>query len=127
MLELRIDRDETRFEPGAVLRGELRWSFDRIPEEIRVRVLWYTEGRGDRDVDVAEEIAIGAPVASGSSPFRFDLPQGPYAFAGRLISVCWALEAVCDKPREITRLDFTLGPGGDEVTLDPGGVTSTAP
>ncbi|MEM7410048.1 MAG: hypothetical protein AAF430_07440 [Myxococcota bacterium] len=117
MIEIRTEGGETAFAPKATLRGDLQWMCDAAPETIRLRLLWYTEGRGDRDVGIAEEIPLGAPVASGSSPFRFTLPSGPYSCSGQLVSVRWAIEAVSDSPRDVGRLELVLGPDRREVVL----------
>ena len=117
MLEIRVDAGATSFAPGDALRGTLQWMGDRVPEAVELRLLWYTEGRGDQDVGVARTLRIEAPAAVGSSPFELEAPSGPYSCSGQLISIRWALEAVAKPGKETARTELVLAPGGREVQL----------
>src|ERR1043166_4380135 len=46
------------------------------------------------------------------------LPESPYSFSGKLISLVWALELVAEPSKEVIRREFVLAPGGEEVRLD---------
>lgn len=118
MIEIRVDAARRDFAPGETLSGSVEWTGESAPHAVEVRLLWYTEGRGDRDVGVARRLHVEAPAAVGSSPFRFDLPAGPWSCSGRLVSICWALEAVARPGRETARCALTLAPGGREVALE---------
>jgi hypothetical protein len=117
VLEIRVDGGVGAFAPGDGLSGTLRWVGDAAPEAVELRLLWYTEGRGDRDVGVARTLRIETPTAVGSSSFDFEAPAGPYSCSGRLVSIRWVLEAVTQPGREATRAELVLAPGGREVEL----------
>ena len=117
MLEIHVDAGGTAFEPGDTLRGTLQWMGDRALEAVELRLLWYTEGRGDQDVGVARTLRIEAPAAVGSSPFELEAPGGPYSCSGRLVSIRWALEAVTKPASDTARTELVLAPGGREVQL----------
>jgi hypothetical protein len=119
VLEIHVDAGDGALAPGDTLRGTLQWVGDRAPEAVELRLLWYTEGRGDQDVGVARTLRIEAPAAVGSSPFEFETPSGPYSCSGRLISIRWALEAMTQPGKETARAELVLAPGGCEVQLGP--------
>jgi hypothetical protein len=50
--------------------------------------------------------------------FRFRLPESPYSFSGKLISLTWALELVAEPSKELARQEITLAPGGEAVRLE---------
>lgn len=120
MLELRVDGGDA-FAPGETLRGTLQWMEEEAPEAVELNLLWYTEGRGDRDVGVARSLRIESPAAIGSSGFEFEAPSGPYSCSGRLVSVRWALEAVLQPGQQTARAELVLAPGAREVDLTRSG------
>ena len=54
---------------------------------------------------------------TGNRPFRFQLPDAPYSFSGKLISLIWAIEAVAEGIKEAARYEFVLAPEGREIEL----------
>jgi len=123
VVEISLDGNRRAVAPRDTLRGTLQWVLDAPPESVELRLLWYTEGRGDQDVGVARSLRIEAPAAVGSSPFDFEAPGGPYSCAGRLVSVRWALEAIARPGKEAGRTELVLGPGGLEVDLLDAGMS----
>lgn len=120
MIELHVDGGRRDLAPGETLCGTVQWTCANAPEAVEVRLLWYTEGRGDRDVGVARRLRIEAPTAIGSNAFRLDTPSGPWSCSGRLVSIRWALEAVTQPGGETARSELTLAPGGLEIALGAG-------
>lgn len=121
MNEVRIDLDgDTAREPGDEVSGSVSWFLEVDPTAVHVRLFWYTEGKGDRDLSVIEEETAEAPAVTGRLPFRFKLPPGPYSFSGKLISLVWALEAVADPMGAASRVELVVGPGGREARIDTG-------
>jgi hypothetical protein len=95
------------------LRGE--WQLPSMPKVIEARLFWYTSGKGTEDVGIIATRPV-APAPSGSQSFKFRLPEAPYSFSGRLITIQWAVELVADS--EVARWEFTLSPSGSEVRLN---------
>jgi hypothetical protein len=60
----------------------------------------------------------GSPLLEETRSFRFRLPEAPYSFSGKLISLVWALELVLEPSKEVTRREIIVAPGGQEVHLD---------
>ena len=95
-----IDFDENGrpFQPGETISGEVRLeSFDL--EEIKateVSVLWYTEGKGDEDLDVREFRRISADDLNWTEfrrPYRFEtvLPNSPLTYDGVILKIRWCV------------------------------------
>lgn len=107
----------TSFRPGDVVEGTVRWQRASPPVEVELRLFWYTEGRGDQDLDVIETIPFANPGAVDRRSFRVRLPEGPYSFSGKLITLAWSLEAVAQPGDWSGRASITLSPTGEEIRL----------
>jgi len=57
------------------------------------------------------------PGAYGAKDFSFTLPESPYSFSGKLISLIWAIELTCSAGSETLRREITLSPTGQEIVL----------
>lgn len=122
---LAVDLGDSRaaFSPRQEVQGTVSWRFAAPPARVELRLLWYTEGKGERDLSVVQVLPFEAPGAIDRRPFRLELPPGPYTFSGRLVSLRWALEAVAEVPESgdrSTRVAIVVAPEGREVRLDPG-------
>ena len=116
-LSIEIEEQRTGFRPGETLAGTLRWQLEQPSNSVELRLFWFTEGRGDRDVGIARTLRYEHVGREGSERFELELPEGPYSFSGRLISLRWALELVVDDgPTE--RLAVAIAPGEAEIRLD---------
>jgi hypothetical protein len=114
----------TAFLPGETVEGTLGWHFDGPARSVELRLFWYTEGKGDQDVGVVAAAPYGNPGTEGIREFRFRLPEGPYSFSGKLISLCWALEAVAEPGPRAERLPITVSPTRQEIVLPSGGAVA---
>lgn len=119
MSELKIASREERvaFEPGEEITGAVYWKLDQPPDGLELRLFWYTRGKGGEDADTVETLHFDNPLQEEARPFRFNLPESPYSFSGKLISLTWALELVALPSNDVTRLDIVIAPGGREVEL----------
>ena len=116
-LVVSLDEADALFRPGDTVSGQIEWAFDRAPDSLTLRLFWYTEGRGDRDVGLAAELSLDTPGAVGSQRFDLDLPSGPYSFSGRLVSLIWALELIAS-PGDLTeKVEILVSPGDGEIEL----------
>jgi hypothetical protein len=118
-------RIETRdgvnaFLPGETVAGTVGWHFDVPAKSVELRLLWYTEGKGDQDVTVVESLPLPNPERDEVRPFQIRLPAGPFSFSGRLISLVWALEAVAEPGSRAERLPITVSPTRQEILLSSG-------
>ena len=109
----------TSFRPGDTVEGTVRWQFPEPPESIELRLFWSTEGKGDQDLAVVETIPFDNPGAQDRRTFRVRLPEGPYSFSGKLITLTWALEAVALPGEKAGNLFLVVSPTGEEIRLHP--------
>jgi hypothetical protein len=107
----------TSYRPGETLKGSAAWRLDAPVEQMEVRLLWFTRGKGTQDVTVHAARTFPSPALTAQQPFEFNLPDAPYSFSGRLISLTWALELVTPKANESHRVEFVLSPTGQEIVL----------
>jgi len=116
----------TAFLPGETVEGTVAWHFDAPARSVELRLLWYTEGKGDQDVGIVETVPFANPGVDEIRPFRVRLPQGPFSFSGKLISLSWALEAVAEPGARAERLALTVSPTRREILLPSGGAVAGA-
>lgn len=118
MIELKLEKSTPQYDIDEPISGEVTWyELTERCDLIELRLLWYTIGKGDRDLEVVARIAVMKPGTSGIQRFSFDPPGGPYSFSGSLISLVWAIEAVTVPLSDSQTAEFTLAPGGKEVRV----------
>ena len=117
LIEIQTEGGGVVFAPGEVVSGTVSWQLDAPASGVEVRLFWYTRGKGTSDVQVVKAQHFDAAGASGRRNFRFVLPEEPYSFSGKLISLIWALEAVVQPFERSQRLELVVGPRGAEVLL----------
>lgn len=119
--EILTELDNRAYTPGEMLRGTVRWRLDASAAGggASLRLLFHTAGKGTTDVQVVDERKFDSPPSGGEEAFEFTLPDGPYSFSGKLVSLIWSLEfeAGSGKNALFERLDFTLSPTGREINL----------
>jgi len=115
-LEIRTREDKTNYNPGEEVVGEVSWQTDTVPRDAELRLFWHTAGKGTRDVEVVESISFESPLRQDRRAFRFTLPESPYSFSGKLVSLIWALELVLASG-ETERLEIVISPTRTEIAL----------
>ncbi len=116
-LSIRLREDQTSFTPRQSIQGTVQWSLPTNPPTLELLLFWYTSGKGTRDVGIVETQTIDSSGACGSKEFAFTLPEGPYSFSGKLVSLIWALELTCPKTDDTVRREITVSPTGQEIVL----------
>jgi hypothetical protein len=116
-LSIALDEDQTAFVPRATIRGKIHWNLDRDPRYLELSLFWYTAGKGTRDTGVVETRRFDDLSLSGSRPFSFTLPDSPYSFSGKLISLIWALELTSSPEFGTIRQEITVSPTDREILL----------
>jgi hypothetical protein len=123
LVRIRFDGNGRMYRPGETFSGEYRIE-SVSPDEVRaieVSVLWYTEGKGDQDSRLVSTVELANPGENEVRPFNIRLPEGPFSFSGKLISLVWALEAVAAPGSGARRLEITVSPTGKEILLSHAG------
>ena len=106
-----------RFAPGETMVITLASDASSKTDPLTVQLGWFTEGRGTRDASVvwSEELAGLAPGADRT--FEVRLPETPWTFSGRLVSVSWRLEVLDAKRQPLVAVPLVIAPGGQPVVL----------
>ncbi|MBN2294356.1 MAG: hypothetical protein JXM70_18145 [Pirellulales bacterium] len=114
-----FDDDAQEFMPGETISGQFKLeSFDPgSVKAIEFSVLWYTEGKGDEDLDVHEFRRIEADDMNWSAfrraeQFDVTLPLSPLSYEGSIMKIRWCarVRVFPKRGREIVaELPFVLG------------------
>lgn len=116
-MKIEIRDDRRQFRPGDQLEGSAKWLLSLPPESVELRLFWYTRGKGTQDAEVVETVRFDPPHQEDSRTFSLKLPQAPYSFSGKLISLVWALELLAKPNDETERVEIVVSPAGDEILL----------
>ena len=116
-LNIKTNENKTRFAPCEIVVGIAEWHVVRGLKSLELRLFWYTQGKGDQDVGIVDFVKYDSPEPDGKREFSLRLPEGPYSFSGKLISLMWGLELVSDPSGEIAKLDIIVSPTQEEILL----------
>ena len=116
-LAIEISGRRAAFAPRESVSGTFRWQLTRPARWIEGRLFWFTRGKGTMDVAIVDRTRFETPDHQDKQTFRFTLPDGPYTFSGRLISVIWAIELIAEPGDRNQRVEIVVAPGGHEVLL----------
>lgn len=105
------------FEPGARLDVTVMWAFNRPPGLFDVRLFWITRGKGTEDIDIVANAPLRADAVAGEGTCTFTLPEAPWSFSGKLISLVWGVEVVATGSGRAASCEFVLAPGAAEIRL----------
>lgn len=116
-ITLTLDRPEARYLPGEEVRGTVEWSLENDPARLEVVLFWYSEGKGSPDTHTAASEVWEQPGIQGKRPFALKLPMAPHSFSGKLVTLRWAVEVYCRKPKLVEHLDLSMSPDGEPILL----------
>ena len=118
MNNLKVTLQSDLCAPGQKLAGKLTWSsVNESSHSVSIRLIWFTEGKGDRNYATVDSIDIPLGVASRGAKFEFVLPHRPLSFSGKIISLTWAVEAVVKPSNQSALAEFALANGGEPIKL----------
>ena len=117
MYQIALENVDANYLPNTKIVGYLNWQGIKQVDRIEVRLIWYTQGKGDRDFHIAATQTISTPTPNGESDFVFETPSRPFSFSGKLISLSWAIEVVEFPRLDATRKEIIISKTGKEVSL----------
>ncbi len=120
MAELRIELESEWVEPGGTVRGRVSWHLDRPARRLEARLLWYTEGRGARDIGVVARKELPHHLTDGEQEVFFTAPEGPYSFEGHLITLHWVVELEAEPGGAVEQAPVVIAPTPVPVALYSG-------
>ena len=115
-LTIAIADDKQTFKPGESLAGRVSWSVSEATSA-ELRLFWYTRGKGTGDVGLVDTLVFANPQTNDQREFKFNLPDMPYSFSGKLISIVWAIELIIEPETVVERQEFVMSPTGREVEV----------
>lgn len=118
MISIELDSQTKTFQPGDKISGTVTWE-DLTETKLETRLIWYTQGKGDRDVGFIDVHRVESPPPSGKARFDFTAPNRPYSYSGKLTSLIWAVEALTFPNKIAEQAKLTISPGGNEIVLTP--------
>jgi hypothetical protein len=114
---VRLEIGKNQWRPGETLEGTVSWELTGAPGAVEVRLSWETQGKGTQDTKIVQRVRFDNPALSDRKPFRIELPEGPYSFSGKLVSLAWSVEAVGESGGKSGRVELTISPTGSEILL----------
>lgn len=115
--KLLIEGEQRAFLPGERLVVVVQWELPQPPTYIELALVWFTQGKGDRDYKVVERLKLENVPQSGTRRMAVQLPDSPWSFSGKLISLLWALELTSYPGKHRDRQEFVMAPGRSEILL----------
>ena len=116
-IQIHIDEDRTVFRPGETIAGDVSWSLPVAPAQISLELFWTTRGKGQVDSEVVQSMQFKHPSASGEERFALKIPNGPFSFSGKLVSLLWGLRLMIHPSQEQAQVNLTISPTGQEINL----------
>ncbi len=120
-LTIAVEGKQNQFEPGEVVDIRAKWKCDFPLAALEVRLVWHTECMDEEPsaIVISQSSRIESPEAEGTHRCQLPLPETPFGFLGKLISLKWGVELVTFPDLEAVRLDLSVGPGGKPRVLHP--------
>lgn len=114
-VDVRLTDQLRAWKPGEALDVEIRWASEEPIEEVEVRLLWRTQGRGDEEDGVVASERWPALGTSGDRDLQFRLPAGPWSYEGELLTIRWYVDAALWPSGEHAEAQITLSPTGEAL------------
>lgn len=116
MINIQLDNAESIYRPGDTISGSVEWS-EEAGDSLEVRLIWFTRGKGDRDFELVAAQTVTSFGSSGSERFQFPAPHRPQSFAGKLILLQWAIEAIVFPNQNSKLQNLTISSTGKEIEI----------
>ena len=120
-IEIGLEGGRTAYRPGEEVTGAVAWAIEEgePPASAEVRLVWFTRGHGDPSSELVAAAELPSPAELDRREFSLRLPEGPYSFTGKLITLVWAVEVVVEPGGRAERKEIVVSPTGREIRLHP--------
>ena len=102
---------------GVTISGTISWWLPVAPAQVTLELFWTTRGKGQVDSEVVQSVQIKQPAAAGEQKFEVRIPDAPYSFSGKLVSLLWGLRLIIHPSQEQAQVNLTISPTGQEINL----------
>jgi len=116
-IQIQIDEERTSFRPRETITGTISWSLPVAPAQVTLELFWTTRGKGQVDSEVVQSVQIKQPAAAGEQSFELKIPDSPYSFSGKLVSLLWGVRLIIHPSQEQAQVNLTISPTGQEINL----------
>lgn len=116
-IQIQIDGERSAFRPQEMIGGEISWSLPVAPTQVTLELFWRTRGKGIVDVEVVQSVQVKSPPATGQQRFDLKVPNDPYSFSGKLVSLLWGLRLIIHPSQEQAQVNLTISPTAQEINL----------
>ncbi|NDJ54778.1 MAG: hypothetical protein GYB68_17045 [Chloroflexi bacterium] len=134
-IDIQVSVSESKFKPGDTVSASvsLYANEDVNAKDTTVELIWYTEGKGDRDEGIIESMVIhSGDWSSGQSlseTVGFTLPEGPWSYRGHFITILWAIRVTVATRNIFSNIfdlkTFVMSPYDDVALPNPNESTAT--
>ena len=118
MLLIKLDSQRGYYAPGDLITGTIQAA--ELPSdthELAIRLLWFTTGKGTRDVNTCFEIVQAVGPITSTQAFEFIAPHRPLSFSGQLVSLQWAIEVVAFPSKQSSLAEIVITHSDAEIIL----------
>lgn len=118
MPKIEFVQQRAKFAPADLMVGTV--DLQDLPADthkLAIRLIWFTTGKGTRDVNVCSEIMQASVPPHSSVAFEFVAPQRPLSFSGQLISLQWAVEVVAFPSKQSWLAELVITHGEHQILL----------
>lgn len=116
-INIEVEYNNTEYTPGETISGKILWNGESKKKQntVLLHLLYCTETKSGESSEVVDVLEF--PLEQKSAAFSFVLPDEPYSFTGKNVSLNWYLEALLPKGKVSTNYKFTLTHNGKEILL----------
>lgn len=114
-IQIELPEDPPAYRPREELVGSFKWKREEAFSTVRLRLMWYTNGVGDRDRGVVETLEWSDLPAEGERFFEIRLPRAPYSFRTDNLSIHWRLEVIGEPGAVRAARELIVSPTEEEI------------
>lgn len=115
-----LDNGKTVYLPGEQISGTVKWDLPSLPKSAELRLFWHTLGKGSKETCIVKSLPFEGVRQTDERTFSLALPDSPYSFSGKLITLSWGVELVFNPDNYSANVPIVMGPGGAEIDLYQG-------
>lgn len=117
MLKIKL-KPRASFQPGERISVGVGWDTQEPLTLLHLETVWKTSGKGTEDVGVVSRLVIDDPQPAERRVVQIRLPQEPWSYSGRLLSIQWFLQLTAFPSESCRLMPIVISPIDGCVTGD---------